>query len=293
MEQLIFATVTQALTFLPLALGVYISFTLLRATDMTLDGSFVLGAAVFARLLQLNVTPIIAALIAVLAGALAGSLVGIMQRKQRIDPLLAGILGSFILTSANLIIMGRPNISLLTQTTLLSSAFNKSEDMGWLLVVGYVGGIVIAVASCLRSSYGLRLRAFGDNPILLQSLGKNVEFYRVSGFALTNCLAATSGCITAQTVGYADIGMGFGVTLTGLGAIIVGQQLVQHLLLKRYLRTFLELSACLLGVSIYFLLMNGLLRMDIDPMYLKMILGLLLVFFLRLAATSKIGQVAA
>jgi putative ABC transport system permease protein len=286
MFSLIYAVLTQCLTFLPLALAIYISFSIMNATDMTLDGSFVLGAGVFARLLELGFNPLFAGLGAILSGAAAGMMVAIMQRRQKIDPLLAGVLATFILTSGNLIIMSRPNISLLTQHTLLSDAFNKSDGHGWLLVAVYTGVVCLLVCAILRSRAGLLLRAFGDNPNLLQRMGKNVELFRMCGFAFTNCLAAVAGCLTAQTVGYADISMGFGMTLTGLGAIILGQQVLRHIFKKHYLRTALEFTACLCGVVLYFLAMNGLLRLDINPIYLKMILGVVLVFFLR-AATQR------
>src|ERR1700730_1862047 len=123
MLDLITITITQSIPFLLLAFGISVSYTILRATDMTLDGSFVLGAAIFARLVTLGVSPIIAGLCAVLAGALAGVMVSLIQRGGRVDPLLAGVLASFILASGNLILMGKPNINLLSQSTLLSGAF--------------------------------------------------------------------------------------------------------------------------------------------------------------------------
>jgi len=277
------------MTFLPLALGISISYTILRATDMTLDGSFVLGAAIFARLTTLGVPPLLSAACALIAGMLAGMMVSTIQRGGKVDPLLAGILATFILTSGNLVIMGMPNINLLSQTTLFSSAFAKSEFTGWILV-SCCSLICCGISLFLISSrLGLLLRALGDNPSLLQRLGKNIEAYRMTGFALTNALAAASGCITAQTVGYADIGMGLGMTLTGIGAIILGQQLVRLAIKKSGARILIEFSACLIGVLFYFFAINCLLRFDVNPIYLKMILGLVLIFFLRAAVTRKLA----
>src|SRR5262245_49575817 len=120
MGTLIFAVLPQALTFLPLAFGIDISYTALRATDMTLAVSFVLGAAVFARFITLGFSPALAVVLALLAGGCAGIMVSFIQRGGKVDPLLAGILATFILTSGNLALMGRPNINLLSQHTLLS-----------------------------------------------------------------------------------------------------------------------------------------------------------------------------
>lgn len=283
MLTLIFAMLTQSLTFLLLALGISISYTILRATDMTLDGSFVLGAGIFAKCITCGISPVLAGLAALMAGALAGIMVSLIQRGGKVDPLLAGVLATFILTSGNLAMMGRPNINLLSETTLLSSAFSKSETMGWLLTAGYCL-VLCSISLCIIGSrFGLMLRGLGDNPQLLQRLGKNIELYRMAGFAFTNLLAAASGCLTAQTVGYADISMSVGMTLTGIGAIILGQQLVRFFLRKPKPRILTELLACLCGVLIYFFSLNSLLRLNVNPIYLKMILGLLLIIFLRAA----------
>ena len=292
MFEFIFSILTQALTFIPLAIGISISYHVLRATDMTIDGSFVLGAAVFARLVTLGSSPIIAFFLALLAGALAGSLTSFIQRNGKVDSLLAGVLATFILSSVNLIIMGKPNIGLLNATTLVSNAFVQSEAQGWILIASIVACICIVIYFIFQSIFGLKLRAFGDNPELCKRLGNNVERYRIYGFALTNLLGAASGCLTAQIVGYADIGMGFGMTLTGIGAIILGQQLLQKILRHSYFRIGKELIACLLGVLIYFFALNALFRADINPIYLKMLLGILLALFLRVSIQTRTSGVA-
>lgn len=283
MTMLLFSILTQSLTFLPLAFGISISYHILRATDMTIDGSFVIGAAIFARLVTLGISPIYAMAAALCGGVLAGMLTAFIQRGGRVDPLLAGVLATFILSSLNLIIMSKPNINLLTQTTLVSFAFQKNELFGWILVACYSFVFCFIVFLLLRSRFGLTLRAFGDNPALLKRLGKNIEYYRMYGFALTNTLAAFAGCLTAQTVGYADINMGFGMTLTGIGAIILGQQLLQRFSHFTYFRVGREFVACLLGIILYFFSLNVLLRFDVNPLYLKMVLGILLIIFLRAA----------
>lgn len=287
MASMLFSIATQSLTFLPLALGISVSYTILRATDMTLDGSFVLGAGVFARLITMGYSPIFAGCCALLSGAMAGVMVSLIQRGGRVDPLLAGVLATFILASGNLVLMGRPNINLLSQTTLLSGAFAKSENFGWFVVAMYCGAFCILTCLLISSRLGLTLRALGDNPQLLHRLGKNVEAYRMFGFAFTNSLAAAAGCLTAQTVGYADIGMGFGMTLTGIGAIILGQQIIRLVMKNISARVAIDFFACLFGVLLYFFAINALLRVDVDPVYLKMILGLVLVFFLRTATSSS------
>lgn len=274
---------TNTLSFLPFASAVVISFSVLRATDMTLDGSFVLGAGVFARLVTIGVSPLIAAICAIATGMLAGMLVATIQRGGRVDPLLAGVLATFILASVSLMVMGKPNISLLTETTLVSQAFESSELQGWGLVACYGVAMLTAVMLLLRSTIGLRLRALGDNPQLLTRLGYSLEGNRMLGFALTNGLAAYSGMMTAQTTGFADVGMGYGMTLTGVGAIILGRQVFLFVSKQSILRIGSELLTALMGVLFYFTIVVLLLRFDVNPVYLKMCMGLLLIFFLRAA----------
>ncbi|MES2615175.1 MAG: ABC transporter permease, partial [Bdellovibrionota bacterium] len=188
MFDLFFAVFSQSILFLPLAIGISTSYTLLRATDMSLDGSFVLGAVLFAKLVTLGVPPIFACLIAFIGGALVGSFVSYVQKGGRVDPLLAGVLVVFILTSVNLIILGRPNVSLLSQTTLFSWAFQKSQFCGWLVSSLFCLVLVVASFILIRSRFGLFLRALGNNPQLLQRMGYSIEAYRTAGFSFTNML---------------------------------------------------------------------------------------------------------
>lgn len=290
MSDFLFSIFSQSLTFLPLAFGISISYHILRATDMTIDGSFVVGAAVFARLVTQGFSPSMAAIVALLCGALAGMFTASIQRGGRVDPLLAGVLATFILSSLNLVIMGKPNINLLSQTTLVSGAFALSDIDGWLLVATFSLFICLLAFLVIKSPIGLTLRALGDNPILLKRLGKSIETYRLCGFALTNMLAAAAGCLTAQTIGYADVGMGFGMTLTGIGAIILGQQILQRFSKRYYFRIGLEFIACLIGVLIYFLSLNMLLKIGVDPLYLKMLLGIILILFLRAAIKPTLAR---
>lgn len=289
---LFLAVITQSLTFLPLALGISISYHILRATDMTIDGSFVLGAGMFAKLVTMGYSPALAACVALLSGACAGAFTAFVQRGGRIDPLLAGVLSAFVLSSMSLILMGKPNISLIMQHTLLSAAFASGDVAGWLTTGMYVFFLCFITILALSTRFGLELRAFGDNPSLLTRLGKQTEIHRLAGFALTNTLAAAAGCLTAQTIGYADIGMGAGMTLTGIGAIILGQQLLQRFYRTQLLRIDLEFFACSLGVIAYYFLLNALLRADINPIYLKMLLGLLIIMFLRTALIRPATGVA-
>jgi len=280
----------QSALFFPLALGIYLSYGILRTTDLTIDGSFVLGAAVFARFLTNGVSPWLSLLLAILAGFCAGIGVSFIQKGDRINGLIAGVLALFILYSVNFQIMGRPNIGLYEADNLFALAMPLGPNGQWIMLVGLITLILLFMAFLLKTRLGLVLRAFGDNSHLLKNLGKNAEGYRFLGLALSNGLAACCGALSAQIYGYADINMGFGVTLTGIGAVVIGLQLIKHFTINRPYSVVLDLFGCFIGVFLYFLMINIFLRIGIDPINLKLVLGLVLIFFLRAASTRRQGN---
>jgi len=280
----------QSALFFPLALGIYLSYGVLRTTDLTIDGSFVLGAGVFARFLTSGVSPWLSLLCAIIAGCCAGIGVSLIQKGDRINGLIAGVLALFILYSVNFQVMGRPNIGLYEADSLFSLAPLLGQQGQWIMLVTLVALILLFMIFLLKTRLGLVLRAFGDNPYLLTNLGKSTERYRFFGLALSNGLAACCGALSAQIYGYADINMGFGVTLTGIGAVVIGLQLMKHFTCNRPYSVSLDLLGCFIGVFLYFLMINIFLRIGIDPINLKLVLGLVLIFFLRTASTRRQGQ---
>jgi putative ABC transport system permease protein len=257
---------SQSLLFLPLALGIFLSYRVLRCTDLTVDGSFVLGAAVFARTSVAGADALLAQLAALAAGAAIGLVVSIVQR--RVQPLLAGILLLFVLHSVNLQVMGRPNISLLGVACLPHSFVA-------LAVLGTV--LIAALYALLRSRAGLLLRAFGNNPRLIKQQGHSQDILRAAGLMLSNAMVAGCGALTAQVNGYADVQMGFGMVMIGIGTVVLGQQCIQHLYRPARFRPLLELCGCFLGVLLYFSALHGFLALGFDPLYLKMLIGVSLI----------------
>jgi putative tryptophan/tyrosine transport system permease protein len=268
----------QSLLFFPLALGIYISYVILRATDLTVDGSFVLGAAIFARLLTAQMPFGIAFLAAGVGGALAGMGVALIQYKGRINSLLAGILALFMLYSINFDVMGRPNIDLLGLMDMTQA---------WWFSGVFVAGLTILLGLLLMTRYGLVLRAFGEHQPLLRRLGHRIEYYRFAGFALSNALVAWCGALTAQVNGYADLGMGFGMALTGIGTVVIGRQILKPFYHQHRFHLPLEFGGCVIGVCLYFFAINQFLAWGVNPINLKLLLGLILVFFLRVTAKNS------
>lgn len=288
-----FNSIEQSLIYIPLILGVYISFKVLKLTDLTADGSFVLGAGIFSRLLSDGV-PYGLCLPAALAGGFSvGLVLAFIQKRDRVPSIVASILCVFMLYSVNLLIMGRPNISLLS----VSYFFNVMEDSGSFLPRLFIGGaalfMVVSLMILMQSKYGLLCRAFGSNYALMERLRYSPERIRSLGLGMSNMCYASSGILYAHVQGFADINMGMGVALIGIGAVIIGLQLFAHfnLLREAYFRANREILACLFGIFFYFFAINCLLIFHVDPLYLKMMLGIFLttIFVTRMKGLKNVS----
>lgn len=214
------------------ALGVFITFRILRFPDLTVDGSFVTGAAIASSLLtSMGVDPFLALAVAFGAGCVAGAVTGLLHTRLGITDLLAGVLSMIMLYSINLRIMGRPSISLLRVTTLSDVVEKALSPLGTVAILLVLAGMTLLIKFVLdaffRTEFGLALRATGDNEAMIVSQGVNTKSMKVFGLALSNGLVALSGALVAQYSGFADVGMGVGTIVTGLAAVIVGGSLIR------------------------------------------------------------------
>ncbi|MFS0782949.1 ABC transporter permease [Bacillus sp. 1P06AnD] len=243
----IFNSVEAGMIYAIMALGVYLSFRILDFPDLTVDGSFVTGAATAAIMIVNGFNPLLATVAAAFAGFLAGSITGLLHTKGKINPLLSGILMMIALYSINLRIMGRSNVPLLTEDTLISKirdAWNNSglnETAGNLLgSVGLDGvlpsgwGVLLAmlvvtliikflIDAFLKTEIGLAIRATGDNENMIHSFSANTSNMKILGLGISNGLVALSGALIAQYGGFSDVGMGIGMIVIGLASVIIGE----------------------------------------------------------------------
>lgn len=221
----------QGLVYGIMALGVLITFRVLDFPDLTVDGSFTSGAGITAILVVSGWNPFLALLIGVLGGMLAGIFTGLISTKLHILNLLAGILTMTLLYSVNLRIMGRPNISLIGQSTILDHFSDLLSRVGWSNYSDLIFfGLVLLFIKFLldlffNTELGLALRATGDNEQMILAQGVNTDTMKVLGLAISNGLVAFSGGLVAQYNGFADIGMGIGMIIAGLASVIVGESL--------------------------------------------------------------------
>ena len=214
------------LVFGLVGLGVFLSFRVLNFPDLTVDGSFPLGAAVCATLIVNGVNPWLATLAAMIAGSCAGLVTALLNLRFKILHLLASILTMIALYSINLRIMGKPNVAVIGDPTIIKQfAFIglTNPQLKPLIAAVIVGIALFLVIRFLASDYGLAMRATGANPRMARAMGVDTRQATYVGMALSNSLVALAGALFAQMNGYADVTMGTGVIVVGLAAVILGE----------------------------------------------------------------------
>ena len=208
------------------SLSVLLSFRVLNFPDLTVDGSFPLGAAVVGTLISNGVDPYVATIMAIVAGALAGVITAVLNLRFGILHLLASILTMLALYSINLRIMGRPNLPLLNAPTLLVPLQGLHIPELYLRPL-IAGATLILFAALLdrflRSEFGLAMRATGANPRMALAQGVDTDICIYTGLAISNGLVALAGAIFAQMNGFADVSLGSGTILVGLASVIIGE----------------------------------------------------------------------
>ncbi len=254
--------VAQGLGFGAVALGVYLTFRVLDFPDLTIDGSFPMGAAVASALILNGYDAYATLPLAFFAGALAGTATGLIHTYLKINGLLASIL---VLTGAftiNLRIMGQSNIPLLNEETVFSpyrpffrELFIERWDNAWVRVHSNIMAIAVflviivvlklALDWFLHTELGLSVRATGDNPQMIRALGVNTDRMKILGLALSNGMVGLSGALLAQYQGFADVNSGAGLIIAGLAAVIIGETLFGRKTVAR------ATAAVVLGMIVY------------------------------------------
>ncbi|MCP4923121.1 MAG: ABC transporter permease [bacterium] len=271
-------TLLQSALYVPLILGIFLSFRVLKLTDLTADGSFVLGAGIFARLTIEGVGWFPALLAALLGGFVVGLILAYIQKGDRVPSIVASILCVFMLYSVNMLVMGRPNISLLFHENLFSGWMNDSPDLFDTGVILFSLILMLIFIKGIVSHSGLKARAFGVNKTLLKRQGYHPEWIRSCGLGVSNSLYALSGVLVARIQMFSDVNMGLGVALIGIGSVIIGTQIfiLIGVIDPQRFKGGREVVACLVGIFLYFFLTRVLLFFSLDSMYLKLVLGVVL-----------------
>ena len=283
--------VSQGLIWGIMATGVYITYQLLDIADLSVDGSFCTGASVFVVLFTGGTNVWLSMLLALLAGMLAGLVTGVLHTFCGIPAILSGILTQLGLYSVNLAIMDMKSTAAISITNsetldqlLVSLRFVQDVAKGErpifrhpIFVAGLFTAALIAVMYWFfGTELGAALRATGSNPNMARAQGINTDFTKVLGLMLSNGIVALSGALLAQYNSASEINMGRGAIVIGLAAVIIGQ-----VLFGRIFRNFaLKLLAVSFGAIIYYIVIQAVLSMGLNPNYLKLLSAAVVAVFL-------------
>jgi putative ABC transport system permease protein len=280
--------VALGLAFAASSLGVFLTFRVLAFPDLTVDGSFPLGAAVSAILLTRGWDPWLTLLAAALAGSLAGAATALLNSHLKINGLLAGILVSIGLWTVNLRVMQeKANVPLLTVDTILTPVRAHISDPNLTAVVVFGVADVLLIFLLywlLHTDLGLAVRATGENEKMVRAQGINADAMRLIGLALANALVAFSGGLVAQFQGFADVGMGLGLIVSGLAAVIIGETVL------RARSVGLTIVAVATGSIVYRLVIAVALFIGLGPSDMRLVTSLIVVVAL---AVPRIRELVA
>lgn len=241
MTTIIFGILEEGLVYAIMALGVYITYKILDFPDLSVDGTFPLGAAVTAAGIANGlpfigtISPVAALFISFAVGALAGCITGLIHVKLKVRDLLSGIIVMTALYSINLRITGKANLPIFSKETIFSNSFLSAHvpEAASPFIVTIILFVIVLVCKVLLDAYlqtrsGYLLRAVGDNDVLITSLAKDKGLVKIVGLAIANGFAALAGSVYCQQKGFFEISIGTGTMVIGLANVIIGTQLLKR-----------------------------------------------------------------
>lgn len=285
---LIQSVLEQGMIYAIMALGVYITYKILDFPDLTVDGSFPMGAALTALMISKDIHPLLTLPVSFLAGAFVGMLTGLIHVKLKVRDLLSGIIMMTALYTVNLRVAGRANLPIYNKTTIFDNDLINGIFQGSLTPFKTV---IIVLFITLISKYfldwylstksGMLLRAVGDNDRIITSLSVDKGLVKIVGLAIANGLVTLSGCIFAQQQRYFDISMGTGTVVIGLASVIIGTSLFKKITVLRVT------SSVVIGSVIYKGCVALAISLGFESTDLKMITAVLFLAILVLGMERK------
>ena len=284
----IITAIIQGIGFSALGLGIFLSLRIFNIPDITTDGSYTLGGAVTAMLITSGMNPFTTLIAVVISGMLAGATTGWILTKFKIHPLLAGILVMTALYSVNLMVMGRSNIPLVSindiYTCFESSGRNTSVAIVLLMMVIL---LIIKVYYLLKTDFGIAMRATGNSETMVRSMGVNTANLKIAGLSIANGLTALSGYLMTQYQGFADINMGIGIVVSGLGSVMIGEAVLNRWMQKGIL---VHLLAVIVGSVLFRMIIAAALSFGLNPNYLKLITALIVLIIVAFSTRNELLQ---
>ena len=280
--EIIISVLEQGLIYAIAALGIYITYKILDFPDLTADGSFALGAAITSVLLLKNINPLLCIIISAVFGFLAGAITGIIHIKFKVRDLLAGIITMMALYSINLRIVGKANVTLMN-TNSIFDIFNMGcmSNIITLLIITIIIKVIFDLYFKTKSGY--LLKAVGNNPNVVISLGRNDGNIKILGLAIGNSLVAISGSLLCQQQGFFEITMGNGVMVMALASVIIGISIFKNI---KYVS---NTSSVIIGSIIYKACVSIALYIGFEASDVKLITAILFLVVL-ISSSNKIFE---
>ena len=284
---LIVTIIEQGLIYGILALGVYITYKILDFPDLTVDGSFPLGAAITAALVTRGVNPYLALLAAFAAGVLAGICTGLIHVKCKVRDLLSGIIMMTALWTVNLYITGTSNVPLFSQKTIFKNdmidgivpeALRPYTTLAVIFILAVISKVLLDLY--LKTKSGYLLRAVGDNDTLVTSLAKDQGNVKILGLAIANGLVSLAGCVFAQEERVFEISMGTGAIVIGLASVIIGTSIFKKM-------TVLKATTSVLIGSVIYKACVAVALKNFEPQAMKLITAVLFLIILIISMERK------
>ena len=232
---IIIGVIEEGLIYAIMALGLYITYKILDFPDLSVDGTFPMGAAVTAMLILKGVHPALTLVLSFAAGLLAGCITGLIHVKLKVRDLLSGIIMMTALYSINLRIAGKANLPIFSKETIFENAFLESVVPAALdpYLVSIILFVIVLICKLLldlflKTRAGYLLRAVGDNEVLVTSLAKDKGMVKILGLALANGFVALAGCVYCQQKGFFEVSTGTGTMVIGLASVIIGTKLLKR-----------------------------------------------------------------
>lgn len=280
--------VSQGIIWGIMGVGVFITFKVLDYADLTVDSSLCTGGAVSAMLIGLGMHPVLTLLFAMIAGMLAGAVTGLLHTKLEIPAILSGILTQLALYSVNLRIMGRANVSLLGQPTMITLL-----DIPHAILIGALVAVVAIAALYwfFGTEIGCAVRATGDNENMARAMGVNTDTMKVLGLTISNGMVGLAGALLAQYQGYSDVQSGRGAIVIGLASVIIGEVLI-----GKRANFAVRMASIIVGSIVYYVIISFVLQLGLSTTDLKLFSALVVAIALaipslrqKLALRRKLG----
>lgn len=280
--------VSQGIIWGIMALGVYVTFRVLKESDLTVDGSFATGGAVCVVLITNGINPWLSVFASFIVGLLTGICTGLIHTKLKIPAILSGILVQFGLYSINLHIMG-----MVANVSCNPTKFNvfitmRNIPIAIIVGLGFSALLIALMYWYFGTEQGCAIRATGDNNRMSLAQGININNMKVIGFALGNGLVSLAGGLLAQYQGFADINMGRGAIVIGLAAIIIGEVL-SEIIFKKGCSFYTRLIFVIVGGIVYYLIMILILWLKVDSNDLKLATAIIVMLCLAIPNFKKGG----